>query len=95
MHKLKAIFPAVVIILTCFAFQAKAPEPKSYTVTLPLQKWVGYANGIDYTREKLMNSDLPAREVRLILDSVLNPLQVDISRQINEQIKADSAVKKK
>jgi hypothetical protein len=70
-------------------------EPKKYSVTLPLNSWIKHSSGLEYIHGALERSDLPAKEVKFIKDSIIGPLQIDIGSQVNAQIKADTTKPKK
>lgn len=86
---------ALLLILTIilFSFTTNSPE-KNYTVTLPLEKWVSYSNGLEGIRQQLRLSDLPSRTVAYLTDSIITPLQNEIGVQVSQQIKKDSTGKK-
>jgi hypothetical protein len=62
---------------------------KAYTLSLSYNEWVKMSNGLQYTIERIRQSDLPARDVSLITDSVLVPLITHIGTQIPPQLEAD------
>lgn len=68
-------------------------QEKNYTVTLPLDKWSNYVNGLEITKQQLRNSDLPAKQVTYITDSILTPIQISISQQINATLAAEAKIK--
>ena len=70
------------LIFICFAFNSD----KGFKVELPLTKWQQHLNGLSYIGNTIVNSDLPARQVKFIQDSILNPLQEDIISQVRQQI---------
>lgn len=72
--------------MICLAWQQKA---KTYSVNLPLEKWSNYLQGIEYTKQQLRQSDLPSKQVALITDSVLTPMQVEITTQVQQLMKAE------
>lgn len=63
---------------------------KSYKVEGPIEFWVQATNGLEFTKNNLKNSDLPSKTVTLINDSLLTPLQTEISRQVQAQINAEN-----
>ncbi len=64
-------------------------QKKNYKVEQTLDFWIRATNGIEFTKNNLRNSDLPSKTVTLINDSLLTILQVEISKQINEQLDAE------
>lgn len=92
-------FAAFAIIIIGFiiggsSFQSNAPAPaKNYTLSMSMDEWIKTANGIQYTMNKLRQSDLPSKEVALITDSVLIPLVSQIQSQIGAQAQAEEKAK--
>lgn len=74
--------------MICLAWQEKA---KTYNVSLTLEKWSSYLQGLEYTKQQLRQSDLPSKQVALITDSLLTPMQVDITTQVQQLMKAEQA----
>lgn len=72
--------------MLCIAWQQKA---KTYPVSLTIEKWSAYLQGIEYTKQQLRQSDLPSKQVALITDSVLTPMQVEITTQVQQLMKAE------
>lgn len=77
------------LLMIGMAFQTKAPDPKRYSITLTLNQWILHDRGIELTKQSLKRSDLPARDVSFLIDSVLAPLQTEISRQIQPVLDAE------
>lgn len=85
---LKAVtFTAIFMFFV--AFQGKTPAPKTYNISLPLTDWTKYSNGLQYTINRIRQSDLPSKEVAAITDSVLFPLLVQINDQVGKQLEAE------
>ena len=63
---------------------------KSYKVEAPIEFWVQATNGLEFTKNNLKNSDLPSKTVTLITDSLLTPLQLEITKQVQAQINAEN-----
>lgn len=78
----------VVIIWMLPAYQSP-PKAKKYNVSLGYEDWARYANGLEYTINRLRQSDLPSREVAAITDSVLVPIFEQISKQVGAQYRED------
>lgn len=82
------------VIILGSSFQGNAPAPaKNYTLSMSMDEWVKTANGIQYTMNKLRQSDLPSKEVALITDSVLVPFLSQIQSQIGAQAQAEEKAK--
>ena len=70
------------------AFQSHQAK-KTYKVEADINFWVQATNGLEFTKNNLKNSDLPSKTVTLITDSLLTPLQVEITKQVQAQINAE------
>lgn len=71
--------------------QQKTPPVKLYKLELTIEDWSARINQLEYIKIKLRQSDLPAKEVALITDSVLIPFQTQITNQINQQLALEKA----
>jgi hypothetical protein len=96
-NRLFALF--VIGFMGLLAFQEHQQATKKYKVEADLNFWIQATNGIEFTKNNLKTSDLPSKTVTLINDSLLTPLQMEIGRQINEQLalekkKADTTISK-
>src|SRR5690242_1908122 len=67
----------------------RKPPEKKYSVTLPLQNWVQITNELEYIKGQLKQTDLPAKQVAFMSDSLLSPLQSTIGTQVNAQLQAE------
>ncbi|SRR6266496_615597 len=65
------------------------PPAERYSVTLPLQNWVQITNELEYIKGQLKQSDLPAKQVAFMSDSLLTPLQSIIGTQVNAALQAE------
>lgn len=65
--------------------QQTIPE-KKYKVEYTLQEWGTKLQVMDYIKNTLRQSDLPSRQVAYISDSLLTPLEQEISLQVNRQV---------
>lgn len=89
--KLVGLHYAIILagaILVSYALPKHSP-PKLYNVSLPLEEWSKHIQGIEITKIQLRNSDLPAKQVTYITDSILTPIQVSISQQVNATLAAE------
>jgi hypothetical protein len=77
-----------VVFMGLLAFQSHQAK-KLYRVEGDINFWVQATNGLEFTKNNLKTSDLPAKTVTLINDSLLTPLQAEISRQVQLQINAE------
>lgn len=84
--------------ISLLAWQTHQKE-KTYTVTLPMNQWIKFSNGLEQTANSLRQSDRPSREVAFLTDSVITPIWLQINQQVGEQRqkeqKADSSKLKK
>lgn len=79
----------VIGFMGLLAFQSHQQTPKKYKVEGDLNFWIQATNGIEFTKNNLKTSDLPSKTVTLINDSLLTPLQMEISKQVQAQIAAE------
>lgn len=77
------------VFIGLLAFQSHQ-EKKIYKVEGDINFWVQATNGIEFTKNNLKNSDLPSKTVTLITDSLLTPLQVEITKQVQAQINSEN-----
>lgn len=88
MTNFKAAVLAIGFITTMVS-QPPNPTDKKYKVEFTLQEWGVKFQQIDYIKNTLRQSDLPSRQVAFITDSLLTPLQQEISLQVNQQVAAE------
>ena len=77
-----------VVFMGLLAFQSHQAK-KTYKVEGDINFWVQATNGIEFTKNNLKNSDLPSKTVTLINDSLLTPLQLEITKQVQAQINSE------
>ena len=61
-------------------------EEKKYKVELPMSQWNKHNNGFNAIAGYLRNSNLPAKDVSYIQDSILTPFQIELATQIGKQL---------
>lgn len=84
---------AVIVTFILQSFQPlRPPEIKKYKVELSLQDWGTNVQHIEYTKNALRQSDLPSRQVAYITDSLLTPLEQEISLQVKRQVELDKPI---
>lgn len=85
----------VIASVSTFAF-IKNDTPK-YSVVMSVDEWQAVLNGMESTKNYLKSSNLPAKDVTFLCDSILSPIQGRFASQINLQIQKeqDSTKKKK
>jgi hypothetical protein len=78
-----------VVFMGLLAFQTHQAK-RTYKVEADINFWVQATNGIEFTKNNLKNSDLPSKTVTLINDSLLTPIQQEITRQVQAQLNAEN-----
>jgi hypothetical protein len=78
-----------VVFMGRLAFQTHQAK-RTYKVEADINFWVQATNGIEFTKNNLKNSDLPSKTVTLINDSLLTPIQQEITRQVQAQLNAEN-----
>lgn len=73
-----------------------APKPvKKYSVSYTEDEWQMRLNWLTYIGQQLKKTDLPAREVGFMTDSLITRLQMELINQIQPQIPKDTPAIKK
>jgi len=80
--KAVAVFSGFVTLLAFQTHQSK----KTYKVEAPIEFWISATNGLEFTKNYLKSSNLPAKDVTLICDSLLIPIREEMARQVQAQI---------
>jgi|SRR5215469_5714838 len=98
-QKLSNVFLAFLIIggVSAFAYRQSQPAPKTYTVTLPLEKWQGILTAVDSTNKLILDSDIPTKKsvyATSALSFLLQSIQFQVGQQLQAEQKADSLNKK-
>lgn len=75
--------------MVCVAFTNR--QVKTYNVNLTLDEWSKYVNWLEGTKAALKRSDLPAKDVMFINDSLLTVMQSTISQQVQKQLNDERA----
>jgi hypothetical protein len=70
------------------AFMGKQYE-KLYPVNDTVNGWTKTINGQEYLKQRIQQSDLPAKEVKFMIDSIITPLQDLISKQVAPPYQAE------
>jgi hypothetical protein len=78
-----------VVFMGLLAFQTHQAK-KTYKVEADINFWVQATNGLEFTKQNLKNSDLPSKTVTLITDSLLTPIQQEITKQVQAQLNAEN-----
>lgn len=93
-----ALFLGITIAASAITWALKAqtkPNEKTYSVALPLKTWIQLTQDLDVVKAQLRQSDLPAKNVAYISDSLLTPIQSMIGSQVNAQLEAEKMSIKK
>ena len=80
-------------LMVGMAFQTQQQQvpPKKYSVALTLPEWERYIQYQDYVKSQLRQSDIPSKQVAFIQDSLINPFQGELIKQLNAQITAEKS----
>lgn len=84
------IISALAIILLVVGFS----EEKKYKVEFTQPEWEARYNWIEVAKVQLRKSDLPAKDVLFISDSLLGRFQSELANQLRPQFIADTVKKK-
>jgi hypothetical protein len=84
------IISALAIILLVVGFS----EEKKYKVEFTQPEWEARYNWIEVAKSQLKASNLPAKDVLFISDSLLGRFQGELANQLRPQFLADTAKKK-
>ena len=69
--------------------------PKLYKVEQSIEWWVRTINAIDAAKTQLKQSDLPAKNVAYLTDSLMIPIQMEITKQVQDQLNAEAKAQQK
>jgi hypothetical protein len=84
------IISALAIILLVVGFS----EEKKYKVEFTQPEWEARYNWIEVAKSQLKASNLPAKDVLFISDSLLGKFQGELAAQLRPQFLADTTKKK-
>lgn len=70
--------------------QTKSAE-KKYTVTQSIEWWSHALNVLEAAKTQLKQSDLPSKNVVYMADSLMAPIQMEITKQVQDQLNAERA----
>jgi hypothetical protein len=70
------------------AFQEHQVQ-KKYKVEQSIEWWQHTLTAIEATKTDLKLSDLPSKNVIFLTDSLLTPIQIEITKQVQEQLNAE------
>lgn len=88
------LFILIIVIASVSTWALKAqtkPEEKKYKVEQSIEWWNRALNAIEAAKAQLRQSDLPSKNVAFLSDSLLTPIQFEMTRQIQDQWNAERA----
>jgi hypothetical protein len=78
-----------------WAFNSKKKPPeKKYKVEQSIDWWQHTLNVLEAAKTQLKQSDLPSKQVVFLSDSLLSPIQFEITKQVQDQLNAERAATK-
>lgn len=92
------LFLGITILASAITWALKAqqsPPEKKYKVEQSIEWWSRSLNSIEATKNQLKQSDLPSKNVVYLIDSLLTPIQLEMTRQIQDQLNAEQAAHNK
>lgn len=93
-----SIFLVIIILTASITWMAKAqqkPPEKKYNVSQTIDWWQHTLNVMEHAKTQLKQSDLPSKNVAFMSDSLLTPIQLEVTKQIQDQLNAERAVQQK
>ena len=69
--------------------------PKKYNVSQTIDWWQHTLNVMEAAKTQLKQSDLPSKNVVYLTDSLLAPIQMEMTKQIQDQLNAERAAQLK
>lgn len=72
-----------------------SPPQKKYCVSQSADQWQLNVNQLNYIASRIRQTELQAKEVSFIIDSLIAPMQRNIISQVSPQVMADSIKTKK
>lgn len=69
------------------------PKPKKLTVSYTIQEWDARIRGLDAIAQQLRKTDLPARDVNFMTDSIIGRFINEMVIQLQPQIQKDTTNK--
>ena len=64
--------------------------PKLYKVEQSIEWWQRTLNAIEAAKTQLKQSDLPSKNVAFLTDSLLIPIQFEMTKQVQDQLNAEA-----
>lgn len=92
---LGTLFTVSVITGVLMAKQTKPLPPKLYEVKQTIEWWSRTINALEAAKTQLKQSDLPSKNVVYLTDSLMAPIQMEITKQVQDQLNAERAAQQK
>ena len=92
------VFLVIIILTASITWMAKAqqkPPEKKYNVSQTIDWWQHTLNVMEAAKTQLKQSDLPSKNVVYLTDSLLAPIQMEMTKQIQDQLNAEKATQHK
>lgn len=77
------------------ALPSRPQPPKLYKVEQSIEWWSRTINALEAAKTQLKQSDLPSKNVVYLSDSILAPIQIEITKQVQSQLNAENAAQQK
>lgn len=65
------------------------PPVKKYRVEQSIEWWSHALNVLEAAKTQLKQSDLPSKNVMYMADSLMAPIQMEITKQVQDQLNAE------
>ena len=79
----------VICFIGLMAFQEHQVQ-KKYRVEATVEFWNKTLNSLEVAKGQLKQSDLPSKNVTFISDSLLTPIEMEITAQVQAQLSAEN-----
>jgi Na+-transporting methylmalonyl-CoA/oxaloacetate decarboxylase gamma subunit len=92
------VFLVIIILTASITWMAKAQQKtpeKKYEVKQTIDWWQHTLNVMEAAKTQLKQSDLPSKNVVYLTDSLLAPIQMEMTKQIQDQLNAERAAQQK
>lgn len=86
------VFSCIIVIAVVGTWALKAqqlPPEKKYKVEQTIEWWSKSLNAIEAAKTQLRQSDLPSKNVVFLIDSLLTPIQMEMTKQVQDQLNAE------
>lgn len=83
------LFIGIISISSGVTYAFKYPPEKKYKVEQSIEWWSHALNVLEASKTQLKQSDLPSKQVVYLTDSLLTPIQIEMTKQIQDQLNAE------